>query len=333
MTGAGASPPMLAAQFNSSSGRTALQYFRHSFPPGAPSSFRGPLQVLAGFDQVEALLCGFTLSTEAHEAPVGRAAVNIQKFGYDPATGSMEVGVTTQFATDGQGAAADVTFVVVLTDAAAATFSRISTGCGGTAECDIVRQVGSAVPSGMQYIGIATQIWDVGVPSGPAVPVNGIAGDVVSLAVSPPSVWLQYIGALRNGAWTSGMFCEWQGLVIAFDPAELSPVQTNLPYQYTFLGQHQSSRQVLFSGASAPPGVPVAGFLDAFQGSFLFFSQAINGPEGPVWMLESSASAPVMGPTGAFTQYGVFLGSQFGNTGSTTPDFGFQISRAVGFLH
>jgi hypothetical protein len=327
------SQPVLTAQFQSTSGRTALQYFQQTFPAGAPSSFRGPVQVLPGFDQVEVFLCGFTLATDAHEAPLGRAAVNIQKFGYDAQTGVLEAGVTTQFATDGQGATSEATFVVVLTDATAARFSRISTGCGGTGECDIVRQVGSAVPTGMQYIAIATQIWDVGVRSGPGIPLNGIAGDVVSLAVNPPAVWFQYIGALRNGAWTDDMFCEWQGMVIAFDPAEMTPVTTNLPYQYTFLGQHQATRQVMPSGAVAPAGVPSVGFLDAHQGCFLFHSQAINGPESPVWMLEASASAPIMGPNSALTTYGVFLGSRFGDSVNAVPDYGFQISRAVGFLH
>ena len=181
----------------------------------------------------------------------------------------------------------------------------------------------------MQYIGVATNIWDVGVSSGPAIPVNGIAGDIAGLAVGAPSVWLQYLGALRNGAWTNSMFCEWQGVVISFDPAEISRFPTpNLPYQYTFLGQHQSARQVIAGSASVPPGVPpFVGFLDAFQGFSLLFSQAINGPESPVWMIESSASVPIIGPNGAFTQYGVFLGSQFGNTANTVPDYGFQISR------
>jgi hypothetical protein len=324
--------PVLAGQFQSSTGRTALQYFRQTFPAGVPSSFRGPVQILPGFDQVEVFLCGFALSTDSHEAPLGRAAVNIQKFGYDPAAGLLEAGVTVQFATDGQGANSETTFVVVLTDASAARFSRISTGCGGTAECGIVRQVGNSIPTGMQYIGIASQIWDVGLRSGPGIPVNGIAGDVASLAVNPPAVWLQYIGALRNGAWTNDMFCEWQGMVIAFDPTEMAPVPTNLPYQYTFLGMHQATRQVMHAQAVAPANVAPVGFLDAHQGCFLFYSQAINGPESPIWMLEASATPPIMGPKGAHTTYGVFLGSRFGDSVNAIPDYGFQISRAVGFL-
>jgi hypothetical protein len=307
-------------------------YFRLGFAAGTPSSYRGPLQALPGFDQVELLLCGFTLSAESHEAPLGRAAVNVQKLGYDASTGLMEVGVTTQFATDGQGAASEVTFVVVLTDSAAARFTRISTGCGGPAECDIIRLSGSAVPAGMSYIGIATQIWDVGVRSGPPTPVNGIGGDVASLAVSPPSVWSQYIGVLRDGAWARDMFCEWQGVVIAFDPAEISPVTTSLPYQYTFLGQHQTARLVLPSQAPPPPW-PAVGFLDALQGTYCFHSQSINGPESSIWMLETSATAPVMGPSSGLTTYGVFLGTRFGDTANANPDYGFQFSRAVGYLH
>lgn len=335
MNPAASGSPVPAGHFQSSSGRTMLEYFRHAFPAGTPSSFRGALQVPAGFDQVEVLLCGFTLSTEVHEAPVRRAAVNVQKFDYDAATGILDVGVTTQFETDGQGSMSEVTFVVVLTDSAAARFSEIATSCGGTGECDIVRLVNSAVPAGMQYIGVATQIWDVGVPSGSPIPVNGIGGDIAGLAVGLPSVWLQYLAALRNGAWTNNMFCEWRGVVIAFDPAEISRFPTiNLPYQYTILGQHQSARQVIAGSVSVPPGVPpFLGSLDVFQGFSLLFSQAINGPESPIWMIECSAWVPIIGPNGVFTQYGVFFGSQFGNTTNTVPDYGFQISRTVGLLH
>jgi hypothetical protein len=311
---------------------TTLQYYRHSFPAGGPTSFRGPIQTLAGFDQAEVFLCGFTLTTDAHEAEVARTSVNVQKFVYDAQTGVMEVGVTTLFATDGQGFAADVTFVVIFTDAAAGRFSRISIGCGGTAECHIVQFVPNAVPPGMQYIGIATQIWDVGCRTGNE-PINGIAGDVVNLGVNPPGVFLDFAGALRNGAWTNDMFCEWQGAVIAFDPTEMTPALTTLPFQYTILGYHVATRQSFSNQAPAPPNTVVKGFLDAFQGLTLLYSQAINGPETPVWMLEASAAAPIMGPSGAISQYGVFLGSRFGDAvNAIPPDYGFQISRAAGFL-
>jgi hypothetical protein len=328
-----AGQPVPVGQFLSSTGRTALLYYRHTFPAGGPSSFRGPLPGVAGFDQAEVFLCGFTLATDMHEAPVGRVSVNVENFGYDPQSGALEVGVTTLFATDGQGSTSDVTFVAILTDATAARFTSISTGCGGTAECHILRQLGNAVPPGMEYIGIATQIWDVGLPSGGPVPVNGIAGDLVSLAVSPPMVWLDYAGALRNGAFTNDMFCEWQGVVIAFDPTEMTRPVSSLPFQYTFLSLVDLSQRVSFFGGAAPPPTPTTGFLDAFQGCTLLYSQAINGPETPIWMIEASAQAPILTPNGAMTAYGVFLGSQFGDAVNAVPNFGFQISRAVGFLH
>jgi hypothetical protein len=325
--------PVLAGQFQSSSGRTVLQYYRHSFPAGGPSSFRGPVQMLAGFDQAEVFLCGFTVTTDAHEAEVARVSVNVQKFRYDAQTGVMELGVSTQFATDGQGFAADVTFVVIFTDAAAARFSRISSGCGGTAECNIVRSVPNAVPAGMQYIGIATQIWDVGCRTGNEL-INGISGDVANLAVNPPTVFVDFAGVLRNGAWTNDMFCEWQGAVIAFDPTEMTRAVTSLPFQYTILAFHVATRQTFSNQAPAPPNTVVKGFLDAFQGPTLLYSQAINGPETPPWMIEASATAPIMGPSGAISQYGVFLGSRFGDAvNAMPPDYGFQISRAAGFLH
>jgi hypothetical protein len=326
------SAPVLAGQFQSSSGRTTLQYYRHTLPAGGPSSFRGPLQTLAGFHQAEVFLCGFTLKTAAHEAELARASVNVQKFRYDAQTGLMELGVTTQFATDGQGFAAEVTFVIIFTDFAAARFSRISTGCGGTAECHIVEFVPNAVPVGMQYIGIATQFWDVGCRTGNEL-INGIAGDVVNLGVIPAGVFLNFAGALRNSAWTNDMFCEWQGAVIAFDPTEMSRALTSLPFQYTIIGNHITTRQTYANQAPAPPSTVVKGFLDAFQGLTLLYSQSISGPETPLWMIEGSADPPIMGPSGAISQYGVFLGSRFGDAVNAMPrDYGFQISRAAGFL-
>jgi hypothetical protein len=103
---------------------------------------------------------------------------------------------------------------------------------------------------------VATQIRDVGTSTGPAIAVNGIGGDIASLAVSAPSVWLQYLTVLRNEAWANDMFSEWRAVAIAFDPAEISRFPTNLPYQYIYLGQHQSARQVISGSVSVPPGVP-----------------------------------------------------------------------------
>ena len=155
---------------------------------------------------------------------------------------------------------------------------------------------------------VATQIRDVGTSTGPAIAVNGIGGDIASLAVSAPSVWLQYLTVLRNEAWANDIFGELRAVAIAFDPAEISRFPTNLPYQYIYLGQHQSARQVISGSVSAPPGVPpFVGFIDAFQGFSLLLSQAINGPETLVWIIEPSASVPIIRPNGVLAQYGVFL--------------------------
>ena len=86
---------------------------------------------------------------------------------------------------------------------------------------------------------VATQIRDVGTSTGPAIAVNGIGGDIASLAVSAPSVWLQYLTVLWNEAWANDMLSEWRAVAIAFDPAEISRFPTNLPYQYIYLGQHR----------------------------------------------------------------------------------------------
>ena len=326
-----AGQPVPMGQFLSSSGRTALLYYRHTFPAGVPSSFRGLVPGAAGFDQAEVLLCGFTLAADAHEARVGHVSAGVQRYSYDPQNGELEIGVTTMFATDGQGATSDVTFVAIFTDATAARFSTIAASCGGAAQCHIVRQLGNAVPPGMQYIGIASQLFDVG--AGSPVPVNGIAGDLDSLTVSSPTISLDYLGALRNGAFMNDMFCEWRGTVIAFDPAEMTRPVTSLPNQYTFLSQGQPQRVGFYGHAAATPSLPTTGFLDALQGCSLLYSQSINGPETPIWMIEASAQAPILAPNGALTEYGIFLGSIFGDAVNAAPNFGFQISRTVGFLH
>ena len=324
--------PLLTGQFQSSSGRTVLSYYRHAFSGGSPTSFRGTVQLTPGFDQVEVLLCGFSLAADWHEAEVGRVAVNVQKFGYDAQTGALELGITTQFVTDGQTSSSEVTFVVIMTDVRAARFSPISTGCGGVAECNITTSVPVAVPTGMEYIGIGTQIWDVGSDSGP-VPMNAVGGDVASLTVGLPSVAFDFLGVLRNGTFTNRMFCEWQGLVVAFDPAELTRAITPLQYQYTFLGHHVGARQFFYNQAQSPTNQPNTGFLDASQGSSLLFSQSINGPEERIWFIESSAEAPLLTPTGSITRYGVFLSSRYGETQVAAPDYTFQVSRLAGFLH
>jgi hypothetical protein len=182
----------------------------------------------------------------------------------------------------------------------------------------------------MQYIGLATQIWDLGSRVG-AVPLNGIAAHMNGISVNPPSFGIDFAGAVRNGAWTNDMFFEWQALVIAFDPTEMTRAPTWLPNQYTFIGKH-ASRLDLVDGAPAPAGPIVTGFLDAFEGFILLFSWAIGGPEYPVWMIEASAVPPILAPSAAITEYGIFLGTTFGDTTNTAP-YEFQVSRAAGFLH
>jgi hypothetical protein len=150
-----ASPPALTGEFTSTSSRTVLQYYRYT----GSASFRGVIAAPAGFDQVEVLQCGFRLSTQTHVAPLKRAAVNVQKFTYDAFSGQLEVGVFAQLDTDGQDWEAEVTFVVILTDAAAATFTRISSGCRGQSECTITRLLPGAIPAGKQFVGVGTQIW------------------------------------------------------------------------------------------------------------------------------------------------------------------------------
>jgi hypothetical protein len=320
-------PPALVGEFKSSSGRTVLQYYSVTIS----GTIRGVVSAPAGFELVEVLLTGFTLEADSHEAPAAHAAAEVQKFRYDPQSGDLEIGVAATLTTDGQPWTAEVTFVVVLTDSDAGRFTLIDTGCNGTAQCSITRLLAGAIPPGMQYIGLATQIWDVAAQHG-AVPVNGIAGHKNALSVNPPDVWVDFMGVFRDGAWANDMFCEWRAVVIAFRPTEMTQVPTSLPNQFTMLGTNQVARRSITNQAPAPPGVAVTGMLDAFDGFTALFSQAIGGPEHPIWMLEASAAPPILAPSGPVTTYGVFMGTKYGDLTSTQP-FLFQLSRAAGFLH
>ncbi|MBO3093579.1 hypothetical protein [Cellulomonas dongxiuzhuiae] len=304
-----------------------LQYF--SYVGHEP--FRGPLRVASGFELVEVAEVGHRLQTETSAAPVSRVAVNVQSFAYDASTGDLEVGITPLLSTDGQGWLAEVTFVVICTDSGVAHIARVSTGGVGTSEVSMSKYLPGAIPVGMDYVGMATQIWDVGTDAGPLL-LNGVAAHVNNLSVTPPNLWLDYWGVLRDSAWTAPMFFEWQALVLAFDPAEMSRATTSLPYQYTWLAHNVVTRNFFAGPITAPPGAPVTGFLDAYEGSVLGFGQLINGPEHRVWCVEASASPPSLTPTGAITSYGTFLGTTYGDTVTTEP-YLLQVSRCAAWLH
>ena len=124
---AGAATPTLTQRFVSSSGRTAILYFTYDAAPcggGVACGFRGTIRVFRGYEGAEVFLSGFRLEGLRQADAVSQASASVQKFRDDPATGAMEVGVSSGIATaSGQQYATSVTFVVVLTRGAVATFN------------------------------------------------------------------------------------------------------------------------------------------------------------------------------------------------------------------
>ena len=339
VTTAGAATPTLTQKFVSSSGRTAILYFAYDAAPcggGVACGFRGNIHVYAGYDGAEIFLSGFRLEGLLQADAVSQATVSVQKFRYDPVTGAMEVGVSSGIATaSGQQYATTVTFVVVLTRGGVATFTPISTGCGGVASCGITRSLPGAVPAGMQYIGLATSNWSLGSGSGPLV-LNTLSGHLDSLTVSPPQVDLRYLCMMQDGSAANRMWCEWGAKVVAFDPAEMEQNGSSIFPQYTFLGWNTPSSHAWTEHATSPSHARLAGFLDAFEGLTLTYQTfpPVPGTQNPVWLVESMASNFRIDPNAAdtaLTDYGIFLGTKFGNY-TTAQNYAYQLSRAVGFL-
>ena len=307
--------PTFVSRIESSSGLTALHYYRYT----ATEGFRGNVQAGANFDLVDVALVGYDLRTDHHAAPVQRAAVNVQMFRYDAPSGEVEVGVNPQLHTDGQGWTADVCFVVIATSSSVAHFTPIGGSGAGSGTAVIARRAFNAIPAGMEYVGLATQIWDLGSDAG-AVPVNTLAAHHDGLTIAKPNCSVDYVGTFRDGHSTNQMFFEWQAVLLAFNPNEMTRVTTTLPNQYTWIGGGVT-RQAFASHAPSPPaGKPVTGFLDTDEGTVLQFGPAFGGPSGPehpIWMIESSAQPPILGPASAITEYGTFIGTTFGDATKT----------------
>jgi hypothetical protein len=124
----------------------------------------------------------------------------VQKHRYDQATGELEVSVSGQLSTTGQKYSYEITFVVVLTDASAAKFTPVSTGCRGVEECAIPpRTLAGSIPAGMQFLGIGTRAWDIGSEDG-ALSLNALSSRVENATVAPPDVTLGCRGFFRDAA-------------------------------------------------------------------------------------------------------------------------------------
>ena len=336
---AGAATPTLTQTFVSSSGRTAILYFTYDVAPcggGVACSFRGDVKVHKGYEGAEVFLSGFRLEGLKQADAVSQANATVQKFRYDPLTGAMEVGVNGAIVTaSGQQYAMSVTFVVVLTRGGVARFTPISTGCTGVANCNITRSLPSAVPAGMQYIGLATSNWSLGSSSGPLV-LNTISGHLDALTVAPPQVDLTYQCTMQDGSAANRMWCEWGAKVVAFDPSEMAQNGSTIFPQYTFIGLNTPSRHAWTEHALNPARTPIMGFLDAFEGLTLTYQTFPNvpGTQYPIWLIESTATNFRIDPSAsdtALTDYAIFLGTKFGNY-TTAEKYAYQESRAFGFL-
>lgn len=338
---AAAASPILTQSFQSSSGRTNILYYSYDASPcgaGVSCNFRGNINVPKAFDQAEVFLSGFQLQAANQVDALQQVSVTVQKHSYDPATGDIDLSLSAGLRTkSGQGYTIHISFTVLLTATNLALFTPISSGCAGTHQCSINRSLPVAVPSGMKYIGLATQNWNLA--SAKAVPLllNTLSGHIDSLTVTPPAVNLSFLCAMQAGKKRNDMWCEWGAKIIAFDPAELEPAVIPLPYQYTFLSWNTGSRRFWSNHTTSPSRQPIAGFLDAFEGLTLTYQTYPQG--GPsiqnrIWMIESTADNfridPAF-PDTAVTNYGIFLGSMFGNTTATAP-YAYQESRAFGFL-
>ena len=132
------------------------------------------------------------------------------------------------------------------------------------------------------------------------------------------------------------MFCEWSAKTIAFDPAEMTPNGSPIFPQYTFLSWSTTARAQWVNQASPPSHLPIPGFLDAFQGltlTYQTFPPVVPGAVPGVVdrVLRRRLYVDPAFPYVAMTQYGIFLGTTFGNS-TSAQTYAYQSSRAFGFL-
>ena len=308
-----------------------MVYFSYKSGPcggNVACNFRGIIPVPAGFDTVEVFLSGFRLQTATMSDMVSSVGATVQKYRYNVTTGDLEVGVTSWLRTQsGQQYSYLLTFAVLLTNPGVAHLTPISTGCSGLGECHIVRSLPTAVPAGMHYIGLATSNWHLGASSG-AIPLHVLSGHLDNLTLIGPAVNVDYRCAMHDTQLNTKMYCEWGAKVLAFDSSEMAQNGSLLFPQYTVIGFNTPSRHSWIEHAPNPSGNPLPGFFDALEGLSLVYA---GTSQHPVWWIEGSATGFSVAGSTALTRYGIFLGTQFGNSTTAAP-YGYQMSRAFGFL-
>jgi hypothetical protein len=352
--------PQVTAEFRSSSGGTFVQYYEYDSGlctgAGGDCRFsRGLIHVPTGFTLVEVFLASFQLEAAGRADAVEAVQVQVQKHRYDPATGDLELSVSAILGTaSGQEYTYRVAFVVVLTHPDLGNFTSISASCGGPAgECIISAAAPNAIPPNppplvpvWNYIGLASQRWDLRSLSGP-LPLTVLSAEPNLLGPLPtpalPDVQVEYRCAMHDVAKGNDVACEWEAMVVAFRSDEMeehagspgsSPYGGSAPPEYWFTDGLAPDRRIwtAFSPNLSPPlsGTSLTGFLDAFAGLSLAFD--VN-QEFPVWtIVDSAGNFQLIDPNTVATDYEVFLGTNFGDPVVTEP-FAFRAQRAFGFLH
>jgi hypothetical protein len=326
--------PAITGEFGSTSGHTFIQYYSYASSlcgTGANCDFRGVIHAKGGFDQAEVFLTGFAVERRTSADKVQGISATVQKFRYDPVTGDMEIGVNGGFQT-GQPYSYRISFVVLLTSGAVATFTRVGNGCNGVGQCHVIVSPTGSVPAGKHYIGLGTRTLFLGTDRGP-MNVNALSMHLDSISnVAPPgNVNIDYLCAFRDAGAAQKMFCEWTASIIAFDPAEMDRNDSALFPQYTVLGHATPVAQRLNGMARPFSGGTIAGYFDALEGVSLFYDA---GKEHPIWLVDASAAGFQLSgspPTSGMAEYGVFLGTTFSDRVNAQP-YSFQVSRAVGLL-
>jgi len=310
-----------------------IQYFKYQSSTcgaGPTCDFDGTIRTKPGFEQSEVFLTGFALERSSSSAPLQGISASVDKVRYDASTGDLAIRVYGTFQS-GQNFSYEISFVVLLTSNAAAKFTPLGNGCSDVALCHVVSTPASAVPVGMRFIGFATRKYFLGT-NGPPMNVlalsmskNGISG---FSPAGPGNV--DYICTFRDATSSKRMFCEWSASIIAFDPSEMVAASSNPLPETMFLGQSSTTDRLnhtypLVGGGSTQ------GIFNALEGVSWYY---MGTQDQPVWRVEASASGFQISGSPANSgsaEYGLFLGTMFGDRVTTTP-YSYQMWRAVGFL-
>jgi hypothetical protein len=285
---------------------------------------------MPGFEQAEVFLTGFALERSNSSAPLQGIGASVDKVHYDASTGDLAIRVYGTFQS-GQSFTYEISFVVLLTSNAAAKFTPLGNGCSDLVLCHVVSTFPSAVPAGMRLVGFATRKYFLGTNGSPmnvlalSMSKNGISG---FSPAGPGNV--DYVCAFRDATSSKKMFCEWSASIIAFDPAEMVAASSNPLPEYMFLGQSSTTDRLTHT-YQVSAGGSARGMFNALEGVSLFYTAT---QDQPVWRVEASASDfQISGspPNSGSAEYGLFLGTTFGDRVNTTP-YSYQMWRVVGFL-